>query len=118
MVLDNFHFDLSCITSLDDSNHGELPLSTGSNVEVKKIENPTEDHVGGPEIEVELEEEEEKEMEVEVGEEDKMEVEVVEEENELKKKTLAKRIYCSLVKTILPRLQQVLTKKVFAPKVI
>jgi hypothetical protein len=114
VILDNFHFDLSLVTTEQESGvKGQFGTSIGDGKSVS-VDNEQE---GAESVQVNAESAElddEKEVGVEEGEEEK------EEESgsgkdagqDDRKQALAQRIYRSIVKTTLPSLQRVLTKKV------
>ena len=132
-VLDNFTFDLSSITSeMCDDIHGggnhdnnmKMPTpdaDVGGNKNLVPIK--PDEEAGNEEVDEEAGNEEVEEMQDEVEEtedgdeevEDKMEEEIGEGsdgDDETKRRALAKKIYLNIHKTIIPKLQEILTKKV------
>lgn len=111
-ILDNFNFDLSPVTSVDgeddDGLSGDVQDSTAAaseDVAMEEGENPGEIHVGDDIIS--------KEEETEAAScDDHVTVESMSCDNEPQKKKLAEKIYRTILNSILPGLQSVLTKKV------
>ena len=119
-VLDNFHFDLSNVATLLEADHmtgshqpaQEVPREEGKDGQNETPEGRVEadkmaaGDIGEEHAEVAVEEEEEEE-------EDGMDVEAAGKEGEHGKgNALALKIYHTVMQTILPSLQEVLTKKV------
>ena len=98
-VLDNFHFDLSAVSACEGSGQDEGDCGNGEEEDATEgNDTDTKEAVPQEEESEGLEEREKKGT------------------NE-RSKALAMKIYKNIVKTILPNLQQVLTKKVFATHV-
>ena len=113
-ILDAFHFDLSEATSLNEREQLQASLDRGGGRE--KLELGTEKHLqklSKEEGKDEMEEEEEggdREEGEEMDVEQKVDSEVV--DNSRVKQALAQKIHKTIVSSILPSLQAVLTKRV------
>ena len=108
-VLDNFHFDLSTVLSRDCLQDTEGNHDSSLNEHVAVSHGNTSEIKDGVLSDVQPPEREEDDEDDEGGADD---ADNESSKDEDKSKALALKIYRSIVKTILPNLQQVLTQKV------